>query len=670
MSLSTLKGVGIKTLSYLQAENFYSCQEIVNYFPKRYDARFLSNLSDIQSEHYHYIKITALTNAKIISPKSNMNIITFKAQIDQKEFLVKVFNQRFLLRIVKENTPLVTYAKQDKYKKELLAQKVFLASNFKEAIYPIYNIESINDNLFSKLVTQCLSYYSIPKDIIPEALRKKYQLIDIQALYQKAHQPEDLETIIQVTRRLKYEELFIYQLKIQYIKYLSNKYKGISKSYKIEEVKAFIQELPYELHPSQKNAVNEIFKDLKSHKTMNRMLQGDTGSGKTIVAYLAMLACMSATYQVAFMAPTELLAEQQYAVIKQYTKNTSYKVKLLTGSTPKESRKEILEELSTHKIDAIVGTHALFSPGIKYNKLGLVITDEQHRFGVNQRKALEEKGQNPDILYLSATPIPRTLAHTFFGDMDVTTLDSRVDKATNMTTKLVAYKDKPFIRRTMQKILENHEQIYIVAPNIDDTENQDIKGVYTVYNTVKKRYPNARVELLHGKLKADEKNTILRQFKHHEIDILVSTTVIEVGIHIPNASLMIIYHAERFGYAQLHQLRGRVGRGDKPGICLLIHDNQEESVERLKVLETVHDGFILSEQDLANRGFGDLVGIMQSGFIKFNYASSKEDLIILKHAKEDAETLILDHLSNHTYIETIEQVKSLIKHDEQQKNMI
>ncbi|MFW5865217.1 MAG: ATP-dependent DNA helicase RecG [Candidatus Izemoplasmataceae bacterium] len=659
MSLKTLSGVGPKTLEKLEALNLFSCEDIVHTYPVRYDARFLSRLSDMV-DSYHYIKVKVLENAKIFAPSSKLLIITFKALVDGQTFTVKVFNQRFLLKMIKQHNTLIIFAK--KQGNELLAQKVILEKSFKEAIHPIYNLSDINDNAFLKIVDQCLGLYKEKNDIIPLSLREKYKLMSKETLIAKVHTPKTLEEVIQINRRLKYEELFVYELKIQTKKYLTDAYNGLKKNVDDSFIKHFISHLPFKLHNSQNQAIQEILNDIKSTKAMHRLLQGDTGSGKTIVALISMLAIFTANFQSAFMAPTELLALQHYQTIKTHLKDFPIKIAYLSGSTKKDDRKQIIEQLKNNEIDILIGTHALFSQDVRYHKLGLVITDEQHRFGVNQRKALAFKARYPDILHLSATPIPRTLAHTLFGDMDVSTLESRKSAAERIETKLVSYADKALIKTAIYDTLKKGEQLYIVAPNIDDLE-AGIKGVETVYQTIKARYKDARVGLLHSKLSPIEKSNTLKAFKDKEISILVSTTVIEVGIHIPNATLMIIYHAERFGYAQLHQLRGRVGREGK-GYCLLIHDNQPSSIERLKVLETVYDGFELSEIDLQQRGFGDLIGIMQSGYLRFKHADSKEDLKILMLAKDDATEIVFDYMKDAAFKETISMAKRLINKEE------
>ena len=462
-------------------------------------------------------------------------------------------------------------------------------------------------------------------------------------MLERAHQPKDDLELRSVYRRLKYEELFLYQLRVQWQKYQRTYDKGHSKPYQIHQVKTFINTLPYALTEAQKQATNTIFKDLKSEHVMQRLLQGDTGSGKTVVAFLAMLAVMSAGYQVAFLAPTEILAEQQYDTIKRWLDTTPYAIALMTGSMSLEEKQTRIKQLKNHTLDGVIGTHAIFTGAIQYAKLGLVITDEQHRFGVHQRERLRNKGESPDVLYLSATPIPRTLTMTLFGDMDLTVINQKPEGRKQVITSLVPLKEAKNLNKTLIETISKGQQAYIIAPRIENSD-MDLVSVETLFNYYQKVLPKIRFAMLHGRLKSHEKELLLRQYKNKDIDVLISTTVIEVGIHVPNATLMLIFHAERFGYAQIHQLRGRVGRSALQGQCMLIYRGDDTVKERLSVLETIDDGFKLSEEDLKQRGFGDVLGTLQSGYSTFAYSHDYQDIKILKLARDDAAQTVLSFI--------------------------
>ena len=441
--------------------------------------------------------------------------------------------------------------------------------------------------------------------------------------------------------RLKYEELFEFMFKINYLKEENKKANsGIARSIDESKVDEFISHLPYELTKDQNTAVNTIIKDLESPNRMNRLLQGDVGSGKTIVSFIAMYANYLSGYQSALMAPTEILATQHFSNLKDIFKDYNLNMALLTGSTPKKEKDLIYEELKNGDIDIIVGTHALIQDDVTYHNLGLVITDEQHRFGVNQRANLQNKGQKPDTLYMSATPIPRTYALTIYGDMDVSTIKTRPKGRKKIKTVVKTNKEIKDVLKMMYEELKQGHQIYVIAPLIEESENSDLTNV----NDLKEKMTLAfgskyKIDLVHGKMASAAKELIMNEFLQNKVQILISTTVIEVGVDVPNATMMVIFNAERFGLSTLHQLRGRVGRSELQSSCILISDND---TKRLEIMENTNDGFEISEEDFKLRGHGDLFGTKQSGDMTFKIADLKADYKILLQAREDSLEYLLD----------------------------
>ncbi len=654
--LLQLKGVGVKTVEALNRAGLFHYEDICFNFPKKYEKQFLSELANLDDGNYHYIKARVDSEPKIAYIRKNMQIISFFVTVEGLRFPVKIYNQRYVMRIVRSNPDVVLYAKVHDKRNELVASKVMHAKNFDERVVPIYRIEGISDNKYINIVEQCLSHGAQIKEYLPEDWLKKHQLLDLNSFIHEVHQPSSVDALDEVIKRLKYREMFLYQLKVHIKKYLFNQVAKKPKVIRDDVIDTIKKGLPFELTLSQHEVLEEILNDLRKPHVMQRMLQGDTGSGKTIVALLAMIAVMDLDYQVAFMAPTEILAEQHYHTFKRFLQNTPYTVELLTGSMFPEKKRIIERSLKDGTCLGVVGTHTLFSERMTYKNLGLVITDEQHRFGVAQREQLKSKGNAPDVLYLSATPIPRTLAMTLFGDMDVSTLKSMPKNRKRIATQVVKEATKSTVRQTMLDTLKRNEQIYIVSPMIETNKELGIFGVKTIYEVVKKRYPKARVALLHAKMESEQKTDVLRHFTENNIDILVSTTVIEVGIDVANATLMVVYHAERFGYAQLHQLRGRVGRSGKAGTCLLLYEGDEETFNRLALLEEVYDGFVLSEYDLKNRGFGDLVGTEQSGRPDWLYVHSEYDMDLLTMMKGEADAMVKAYQASKAYESLIKWV--------------
>ena len=446
------------------------------------------------------------------------------------------------------------------------------------------------------------------------------------------HKPSYKTTTYEAIKKLKYEEVFLFMLKISYLKKRKDN-NGLKRNLDFSEVEKIISKLPFELTKDQAKSIKDIYEDLISPHRMNRLLQGDVGSGKTAVAFVSLYINKLSGYQGALMAPTEILASQHYQnILKMFPE---LKVGLLTGKLKVKERKELIENIKNGEIDIVIGTHALISEDVTYNNLGLVITDEQHRFGVNQRGNLKNKGVMPDILYMSATPIPRTYALTLYGDMDISSIKTMPKGRKAVKTILMDNKDvKKYLTMMLEEIKKGH-QIYVVAPLVEESEKIDLENVYKVYENMNKAFHKiCKVDVLHGKMKSQEKDEIMQKFKNNEIQILVSTTVIEVGVDVPNATMMVILDSFRFGLSALHQLRGRVGRNELDSYCILVSDKE---TKRLEILTKTNDGFKVAEEDFLLRGSGDLFGLRQSGDMNFKLADIKKDFELFKLAKEDSQ---------------------------------
>ena len=575
--------------------------------------------------------------------RKNFNRLSFDLMIEDRNFKVAIFNRDYLRNILSVGENIVVTGNIDRIKNTFTATTLKLKKNFKNEIEPIYNVEGVGDLQFQKLVQLSLKEYGhLIKDELPISLIKKYRLITYTELLNIVHCPVTSKDLIKIERRIKYEELFKFQFKMQYLKLKNKSKKSLIKKYDINLIKEFIKDLPFILTDDQKKATNDIIKDIKSPYVMNRLLEGDTGSGKTVVSAISVLTVLSAGFQVAMMAPTEILAKQHYETFSKYFKKYDYNIVYLSGKLSSKERIEILNKIADNPNTLIIGTHALFSNDVRYNNLGYVITDEQHRFGVNQRKKLREKGFNPDVLYMTATPIPRTLAISLFGDMDISMIKERPKDRIKVDTKLFKSSEMDLIYLLIGEQLKNNHQVYVVTPLILESETLDLSNAQKVYKELSDKFSDYYVGILHSKIHQDDKEHVMDLFKKNEINILVSTTVIEVGVDVANATLMVVLNSDRFGLSQLHQLRGRIGRSNIKSYCLLVYNDNSEAKSRLEILEKTDDGFRLSEEDLKIRGPGDFFGLRQSGELKFSKASIVEDSHILEIAKDDA----LEILSN------------------------
>jgi ATP-dependent DNA helicase RecG len=664
-NLESIKGIGPKLKEKLNRNRIYDCFDMMTYFPSRYEIYKLTDLQHAPDNERVTLKATVISKPVVLYIRKKLTKLTCKVLIENIEFTVTIFNREYLTNILSVDEEVVLTGTLDRKKLSFTATTLKLLKNFKNEIEPIYNLDGITDQLFLKYVNKSIEEFSyLLQDSLPESLVNKYKLLSYKELIHRVHNPKTDQDLIEVDRRIKYEELFKFQFKMQYIRLKNKVKKNSEKEYDLNKVKLFIKTLPFELTDDQKKATNEIMKDLKSPYCMNRLLQGDTGSGKTVVAAITIYAVLTSGFQVAFMAPTEILSIQHYHLLSEYFKNMDFNVVYLSGKLTSKERAVILEQIATKENTLIVGTHALFSKDVIYKNLGYVITDEQHRFGVSQRQKLREKGIIPDVLYMSATPIPRTLAISLYGDMDLSTIREKPKNRKRVETKLFDEKQMKMVYMLMEEQLRENHQVYIVTPLILESEKLDLSNAQKVFSDIKKHFKEYSVGLMHSKIPQEDKKQVMDMFHDNKLQILVSTTVIEVGVDVPNATLMIIMDSDRFGLSQLHQLRGRIGRSHLQSYCILVYSGNKESKKRLEIMEQTDDGFKLSEADLVLRGPGEFFGVRQSGDMKFLKADIVKDRKIVEIARNDALHILMnnDTYSSTEYKEIYKYLKRVLKH--------
>lgn len=643
--LENIKGIGPKTLSYLNKININTIEDLITHFPYKYEVLKRSDVESLNDNDKIIIDGIVETIPIIFRFKKNMNKMQFSINANGKLLKVNIFNRAFLKPNITISKKIVIIGKYDKKNNLIIASDIILNSDLNDIkIIPFYRTtENLNKKTIHNLINNALENNKLI-DYIPNYISSKYSFIEKNISLYNVHNPKDINSLKQSMLRLKYEELFMFMLKINILKDKKSNYtKGYNRNININFINDFISSLPFQLTIDQKKCINEIINDLNSDNRMNRLLQGDVGSGKTIVALIAILGMITSGFQCALMAPTEILANQHYETFKKILKDT--KIELLTGSINKKKKEDINKKLLNNEIDLIIGTHALIEDNVLFNNLGLIVTDEQHRFGVNQRNNLKNKGLMPDILYMSATPIPRTYALTIYGDMDISTIKTMPTGRKKINTIVKNETEIKDVLYMIKNELDLNHQIYVVAPLIEDENNDSVTKLVRQYSLAFKKY---NIGMLHGKMKPKEKDDVMYKFINKQIDILISTTVIEVGVDVKNATMIVIHNAELFGLSTLHQLRGRVGRNNLDSYCILIGNKNNK---RLKILSSTNDGFKISEEDFMLRGSGDIFGIRQSGDMNFKIADLKKDYKILLQASNDSkEFLRKENLDNYIYI--------------------
>lgn len=640
MNLKMLK-ISDKKISILNQMKIDSAEDLLTHYPFRYEENIIKPFDEWGTGERVCFEAMIISAARVTRYGYKKSATKFKVLYDQVELDITLFNRPWTSAFQLEKVISIFGKYEGNYRVTCMnynSQPI----NEQVGMIPVYNVkDGINQKDIRKYIASALTQCSI-SEFVPEEYRNKYRLISRRnALYQ-IHAPNNKEALKQSLRTLKYEEFLKFQLQMQYMKSLNVEANGLAKTFEQSDIDLMISKLPYKLTDGQESAINDILNDLRSEHVMYRLIQGDVGCGKTLVAAVGMYACVCSKHQAAMLAPTEILAKQHYHNLVTLFAGYDIKIAVLYSSMKAKEKAEVLAQLQEGNIDIIVGTHALFQDDVIYDNLGIVVADEQHRFGVEQRRKLLEKGDKVDFLLMSATPIPRTLAVSIYGDMDVSTIDTLPVGRKEIKTTYVKEDSLRSVLTDILQMIDQGTQCYIVAPAIEKNEEYSMRNVFELYESMNqvlgRKY---RIGLLHGKMNSEEKDEIMQDFLDHHYDMLITTTVIEVGVDVKNANIMIIYDAHRFGMSQIHQLRGRVGRGKEQGYCYLISGTKDaESQKRLQIVADTNNGFEISQADLSIRGPGDLLGIRQSGISGFILGDIINDHAILETAKDDAVSIL------------------------------
>ena len=649
-----LKGVGEKTEKLFQKIGITTTEELLRYYPRTYDIyEEPVEIASSEEDKTVSIRVTIATGI-YISQVRNLQVLTTTVADASGRLPVAWFNAPYLKGTLKKGSVFILRGKitRKKGRPQMEHPEIFTPAAYEEIIHsmqPVYGLtKGLSNKMITKLVHQILDTRPLHGEYLPEEIRERYQLADANYAIRTIHFPKNMQELLTARKRLVFDEFLLFVLAIQLLKEKTEEAPNTFPMKPVWTTEEIIEGLPYDLTGAQKNVWHEIERDLSGHKLMSRLVQGDVGSGKTVIAFLAMVLSAENGFQSALMVPTEVLANQHYEgflrLMEEQNIASCHPV-LLTGSTTARQKREIYQKIADGEVNVIIGTHALIQEKVEYKNLGLVITDEQHRFGVRQREALTTRGNPPHVLVMSATPIPRTLAIILYGDLDISIIDELPAKRLPIKNCVVGTSYRPKAYSFIEKQVQMGRQAYVICPMVEESEGLEAENVTDYARKLQEILPEEiKVEILHGKMKPKEKNRIMEAFASGEIQVLVSTTVVEVGVNVPNATVMMVENAERFGLAQLHQLRGRVGRGEHQSYCIFIQGNNEENTsKRLKILNESNDGFYIAGEDLKLRGPGDLFGIRQSGLMEFKIGDIYNDAGILKNASEAAgEILALD----------------------------
>lgn len=642
-----LKGVGPKMSELLKKININTIKDLVEYYPRIYEDRTkVYNINELRVGENCLFIGTVCDKIQVKRIRKNLAIYSTFVADDTGVCKLTFFNQKFVANNLKEGNMYLFFGKPvyENGKKCVESPEIYNVSDLDkiQGIYPIYNLTAgITQNYLFKLINLVYSDKQLLDEYYSDEFRKKYSLCEINYAMQNIHFPKSFKDMYSARNRLIFDELFFFQLAMMSIKNSNIGYEKIKKFEQVD-LEPFLNLIPFKLTNAQNRVVEEIKKDIYSNKIMNRLVQGDVGSGKTMVAAVAMYIAVKNGYQAAMMAPTTILANQHFEELSQYFSKLGISCEIITSSTTKKRKEIIIEKLKNHEIDIIIGTHSLIEDNIEFKDLGLVITDEQHRFGVKQRMKLSNKGNMVETLVMTATPIPRTLSIMLYGDLDLSVIDEMPPGRSPVKTYAINESLEERLNEFIKKQIRDGRQVYVVCPLVEENDTLDLNSVEKLYQEYKDEiFPEFKVGFLHGKMKNKEKDEIMKKFKDNEINILISTTVIEVGISVSNATVMVIENADRFGLAALHQLRGRVGRGTHQSYCILKSKNRSlKSRERLKMMEKSNSGFEIAQKDLELRGPGDFFGIRQSGLPEFKVANLLTDVKILQQTQEAAKNLI------------------------------
>ncbi len=652
MDIRTLKGVGEKTAALFEKLHVYTAEELVSYYPRDYEQFSVPvPLDQAPVEEVTAVEGRLAGNVATRHVRG-LSLTTFDVSCEGGSLHMTYFNMPYLKNSLKRGQPYIfrgcLHRRKDRYVME--QARIYKPEEYgklTDCMQPRYaTTKGLTNNAITKAVKQAIGLVDLSEDPLPERIRAEEGFPSYREAVEQMHFPTGRESLLAARRRLVFDEFFRFILALRRMRESNERMKSLRPMIEVAQTERLIEALPYQLTKAQQKVWAEIRADLTSEYAMNRLVQGDVGSGKTILAFLSLVMCAANGYQGAMMAPTEVLARQHYESLMKL--NTEYGLQihpvLLTGSVGAKDRREIYAQIESGEADIVIGTHALIQEKVVYKSLSLVITDEQHRFGVRQRETLAEKGSSVHVLVMSATPIPRTLAIILYGDLHISVLDELPADRLPIKNCVVNTSYRNTAYKFIEKEVAQGSQVYVICPMVEEGEEQELEDVASYAKKLKSALPDSiRVETLHGRMRPAEKTRIMEAFGAHHIDVLVSTTVIEVGINVPNATVMLVENAERFGLAQLHQLRGRVGRGDKQSYCIFISKSERpETMERLKILNESNDGFYIAGKDLALRGPGDLFGIRQSGDLQFALGDIYRDAAVLQSASEWADRVLAE----------------------------
>ena len=638
MELEKLDKIGPKTAKILNNLGIYNAEDLIRNYPYRF---LIFAKRDINNPKYYdeFVSDGIVESMPTLNFfKGKMNRLTFRCNVQNKIVKVVIFNRAFLKPNIIIGKEVTIIGKYDPKKETIVATNIRLGNLNKVEIEPVYHLcKGITSKQMNAFIKKALSVVK-ENNNIPKELISKYNLMSEDEAIRIIHNPKDEKSLKTALKTLKYEEIFTYMKNIKLLKIKNEVHKDVyKKEVSLNMVNDFINSLPFKLTSDQEKIVFKMFDEICGDTLMNRLLQGDVGSGKTIVAFIISYALYTGGYQTSFMAPTEVLARQHYKNACDLFKDTNFKIGLLTGKMTLKEKRKVYEKIEKNEIDMLIGTHALISDKVVWNNLGLVITDEQHRFGVNQRQTLKNKGLNVEVLMMSATPIPRTYALTIYGDTDTSSIKTKPSGRIPVITKVKKEDEIKDALEEIYKALKNGNQAYVIAPMVEENEDTDYTNVYDLKHKFSLAFKNYNVEVLHGKMDNSEKEKVMDEYAKGNIDILISTTVIEVGVDVKNATVMVIFDADRFGLSTLHQLRGRVGRNSLQSYCYLISDKDKV---RLKIMEEENDGYKISEADFKLRGQGDLFGSRQSGALSFKLSDVRKDYDLLVKVRDDVNELV------------------------------
>lgn len=646
-SVQYLKGVGPKMYELLNKLSIYTVKDLLEYYPRVYEDRTkVTPISDFQKDQNVLFLGTLIKPVTMVYAKKKKILSTVVVDDSGAIAMLTWFNQVYIKDRIKEGGTYLFYGKVGSVsgsRATLDSCSIYDVNDLDkiQGLYPIYPLTAgITQNYLFKLINNLMDSGIMVSEIFNEEFRRKYRLAEANYALRNIHFPKSYEMVNIARNRIIFEELFLFQLALLNMKQIEVEHTNTNTYSDLDESE-FLKLIPFELTGAQRKVVSQIKKDMSSKTVMNRLVQGDVGSGKTMVAAIAMYLAVKNGYQAALMAPTTILANQHYIELSQYFEKLEINVEIITSSSTKKQKEKIIEKLKNNDIDILIGTHSIIEDNVEFNNLGLVVTDEQHRFGVKQRMKLSAKGNVVDTIVMTATPIPRSLAIILYGDLDLSIIDELPPGRKPVETCVVNDSYNQRVYNFLKKQINEGRQVYVVCPLVEENEDLDLNSVEKLYEEYKKEFNGYNVAILHGKMKNKEKDSIMQEFKANKINILISTTVIEVGISVPNATVMVIENADRFGLAALHQLRGRVGRGSASSYCILKSNNKSAIArQRLDIMRKSNDGFEIAQKDLELRGPGDFFGVRQSGMPEFKLANLLTDTKILESTQEAVKTLI------------------------------